>query len=94
MSLHKEIEFENDICAHLAAHDWLYQPALAGVDGDFANYDCARAMFPADVIAWVQTTQPKAWDALSKSYGAAAIGYAAKWMIEARWMYCGMALSC
>ena len=24
MSLHKEIEFENDICAHLAAHGWLY----------------------------------------------------------------------
>lgn len=66
MSLHKEIEFENDICAHLAAHDWLY------ADGDFANYDRARAMFPADVIAWVQTTQPKAWDALSKSHGAAA----------------------
>ena len=66
MSLHKEIEFENDICAHLAAHDWLY------ADGDFANYYRARAMFPADVIAWVQDTQPKAWDALSKSHGAAA----------------------
>ncbi len=66
MSLHKEIEFENDICAHLAAHGWLY------ADGDFANYDRARAMFPADVIAWVQDTQPKAWDALSKSHGAAA----------------------
>jgi hypothetical protein len=29
MSLHKEIDFENDICAHLAAHGWLYQPAPA-----------------------------------------------------------------
>ena len=70
MSLHKEIEFENDICAHLAAHGWLYQPALTSADGDFTTYDRARAIFPADVIAWVQDTQPKAWDALSKNHGA------------------------
>ena len=31
MSLHKEIEFENDICAHLAAHGWLY------AEGDHAH---------------------------------------------------------
>jgi type I restriction enzyme R subunit len=79
MSLHKEIEFENDICTHLAAHGWLYQPAvclqqagLAGADGDFAAYDRARALFSADVIAWVQATQPKAWESLSKNHGAAA----------------------
>ncbi len=66
MSLHKEIEFENDICAHLAAHGWLY------ADGDFTTYDRARAMFPADIAAWVQTTQPKAWESLNKSHGAAA----------------------
>ncbi|BBE51871.1 Type I restriction enzyme EcoR124II R protein [Ferriphaselus amnicola] len=63
--LHKEIEFENDICEHLAAHDWLY------AEGDFTAYDRARAVFPADVIAWVQATQPKAWESLSKSHGAA-----------------------
>ena len=40
--------------------------------GEFAAYDRARAVFPADVIAWVQDTQPKAWDALCKSHGAAA----------------------
>jgi type I restriction enzyme R subunit len=66
MNLHKEIEFENDICAHLAAHGWLY------ADGDFTTYDRARAVFPADLTAWVQATQPKAWEALSKSHGAAA----------------------
>ena len=65
-TLHKEIEFENDICAHLVAHGWLY------ADGDFAAYDRARAMFPADIAAWVQDTQPKAWEALSKSHGAAS----------------------
>lgn len=66
MSLHKEIEFENDICAHLAAHDWLY------AEGDFSAYDRARAVFPADVVSWVQTTQPKAWEALTKNHGASA----------------------
>lgn len=29
--LHKEIEFENDICAHLAAHGWLYAKAITPV---------------------------------------------------------------
>jgi type I restriction enzyme R subunit len=66
MSLHKEIEFENDICAHLAAHDWLY------AEGDYAAYDRARALFSADVIVWVQATQPKAWETLSKNHGASA----------------------
>ncbi|OGS94103.1 MAG: type I restriction endonuclease subunit R [Gallionellales bacterium RIFCSPLOWO2_02_FULL_57_47] len=66
MSLHKEIEFENDICAHLAAHDWLY------AENDHTGYDRARAMFPADVLAWVQATQPQAWETLAKNNGAAA----------------------
>jgi type I restriction enzyme R subunit len=66
MSLHKEIEFENDICAHLSANGWLY-------DADDAKaYDRARALFPADILAWVQLTQPNAWDALTKNHGAAA----------------------
>ncbi len=32
MALHNEIEFENDICEHLAAHGWLY--AAPGNEGD------------------------------------------------------------
>lgn len=66
MSLHKEIAFEDDICSHLAAHGWLYDPV------DALGYDRARALFPADVTAWVQETQPKAWEALIGSHGAAA----------------------
>lgn len=64
--LHKEIHFENDICNHLAQSGWLF------TDGDASHYDRARALFPADVLAWVQVTQPQAWEALSKSHGAAA----------------------
>ena len=66
MSLHKEISFENEICAHLAAHGWLY------ADGDAASYDRARSLFPSDVLAWVQSTQPKAWEVLTKNHGAKA----------------------
>jgi type I restriction enzyme R subunit len=56
MSLHKEISFELEICQHLVSHGWLY------AEGDAAGYDRARAVFPTDVLAWVQATQPKAWE--------------------------------
>ena len=66
MSLHKEIHFEIEICEYLAQHGWLY------AEDDSAGYDRARALFPADVLAWVKETQPKAWETLSKSHGAQA----------------------
>lgn len=66
MSIHKEISFETEICHYLADHGWLY------AEGDAAGYDRARALFPADVLAWVQATQPKAWETLSKNHGAQA----------------------
>jgi type I restriction enzyme, R subunit len=68
MSLHKEISFEDEICSHLAAHGWLY------AQGDSALYDRLRALFPADLAAWVQATQPTAWQTLSKNHGASAEG--------------------
>jgi type I restriction enzyme R subunit len=66
MSLHKEISFEDEICDYLAAHGWLY------AKGDAVGYDRARALFPADVLAWVQETQPQAWETLTKNHGAQA----------------------
>ena len=66
MTLHKEIAFESDICDHLAANGWLY------AEGDAAVYDRTRALFPADTLAWVQATQPDAWDILTKNHGANA----------------------
>lgn len=64
--MHKEISFEIEICEHLAAHDWLY------ADGDAKHYDRARALFPADLLAWVQATQPQAWESLTKNHGGHA----------------------
>ena len=66
MSLHREISFEAEVCAHLASHGWLY------AEGDAAGYSRAHALFSADLVAWVEATQPKAWDTLSKNHGAAA----------------------
>ena len=68
MNLYKEINFENEVCEYLSDHGWLY------VEHDAENYDKARALFPADVLAWVEATQPKAWEALTKNHGAQAGG--------------------
>ncbi|MBL8940109.1 MAG: type I restriction endonuclease subunit R [Archangium sp.] len=66
MSLHKEISFEDEVCEYLKVHDWLYSV------GDATDYDRARALFPADVLAWVQATQPTAWETLTKNHGSKA----------------------
>lgn len=65
-ALHQEITFEAEVCDYLAANGWLYE------FGDAQAYDRGRALFPADLIAWVQETQPKAWEALQKAHGPAA----------------------
>jgi len=66
MSLHKEINFEDEICAHLADNGWLLSA------GDAADFDRKLALFPADVIAWMQETLPDAWNTLTKNHGDAA----------------------
>lgn len=66
MSVHTEINFEDEICDHVAANGWLYR------EGDWSKYDRARALFPDDVLAWVLATQPKAWEAIVKNHGATA----------------------
>jgi type I restriction enzyme R subunit len=66
MTLHKEINFENDLCNHLSTNGWFY------AEGDAASYSRGHALFPADIIAWVQATQPKVWETLNKNHGVAA----------------------
>ena len=66
MSIHKEIRFEDEICAHLGEHGWLYDP------GSAALYDRKRALFTPDLVEWVQETQPKVWESLSRSHGSGA----------------------
>jgi type I restriction enzyme R subunit len=66
MSIHKEIHFEDEICADLAAAGWLHDA------GDAARYDRARALFIDDVVAWIKASQPKSWETVEKSHGALA----------------------
>ncbi len=66
MNLHKEINFETEICEHLAANGWLYS------NKDASGFVRGLALFPEDVLAWVQETQPDAWEALTKSHGSSA----------------------
>jgi type I restriction enzyme, R subunit len=53
-----ELAFQKEIIAHLTAHGW-----LQGVSSD---YDRTRALFPEDVIGYVQETQPEAWEKFTK----------------------------
>ncbi len=63
MSLYKEVNLETEICEHLSANGWLYDQE------DAQQYDRARSLFPINVLAWVQSTQAQAWQALTKSHG-------------------------
>jgi type I restriction enzyme R subunit len=54
MAKDDEKAFEDEFCEHLAGHGWLYS---ANDDG----YDAKRALFPADVLGWLQESQPEAW---------------------------------
>ena len=67
MNLHLENKFETEICEFLGAHGWLY------AKDDAKDYDRARALFPADVLAWVQATQPQPWEVLVKNHGDKAV---------------------
>jgi type I restriction enzyme R subunit len=66
MTLHREKHLEDQICAHMASMGWIHTG-----DGD-AQFDRARALCAPDVVAWVQSSQPKAWETLTKNHGTAA----------------------
>lgn len=65
MADHNEVVFETEICEQLAAHGWLYS-------GNDAGYDRERALFPADLFAWLEATQPTAYEKALKAAGSPA----------------------
>ncbi|THG82982.1 type I restriction endonuclease subunit R [Pseudomonas sp. A-1] len=60
--IHHECELERYIVEQLAAAGWLV--------GKSADYDAARAVFPADVLGWLDETQPQAMAKLRAMNGA------------------------
>ncbi len=59
MAIHHEGALEAELCDYLAAHGWDYSTNDHGYDRD-------RALFPADVFAWLEATQPEQLDKLVK----------------------------
>ena len=49
---YKELAMEDEIVARLQNQGWVYE------EGSAARYDKQRALFPEDVFAWLETTQP------------------------------------
>jgi type I restriction enzyme R subunit len=62
--IHHECELERHIVEQLAAAGWLV--------GDSAAYDRARALYPEDVLGWLQASQPEAWAKLLRLNGSSA----------------------
>jgi len=63
--MHREIDFENDI-EHALIGQGGYEK------GDPKTYNPEAALFPADVVAFVQKTQPKFWTRLTQLDAAKA----------------------
>jgi type I restriction enzyme R subunit len=66
MALHNEIEFEKEVCEYLGRHCWLYD------EGAAAHYDRKLALYPPDLIGWLQESQADAWTAYQTKNGAKA----------------------
>jgi type I restriction enzyme R subunit len=65
MGDHNEVVFETEICEYLTARGWLYSANDAG-------YDRERALFPEDLFAWLEVTQPTAYEKALKAAGSPA----------------------
>ena len=61
--LHREVNFEGDLVAHLVAHGWL--------EGESQKYDRELALYPEDLIGWLRETQPHELEKLAAFHGAA-----------------------
>ncbi|NWF36067.1 type I restriction endonuclease [Mariprofundus sp. KV] len=55
---HHEIHFEKFIVDHLTGNGW--------IEGDPSKHDRKLALYPEDVIGWIQESQPETWEKLSR----------------------------
>ncbi|AIL61199.1 type I restriction endonuclease subunit R [Pseudomonas alkylphenolica] len=63
--IHHECELERHIVEQLAAAGWLV--------GKSADYDAARALFPDDVLGWLEESQPQAMAKLHAMNGTGTL---------------------
>src|SRR5690349_2188398 len=64
-ALHREKEFQNYIIKKLVEQNWQV--------GESQNYDREYALYPQDVQAWLQITQPQKWERLVSFHGVKAL---------------------
>ncbi len=63
--IHNEYQFEMDVCDYLASQGWIYSK-------DDKGYDAERALFPEDLLGFIQDTQPKSWERLKSFHNGAS----------------------
>ncbi|MEW9584012.1 type I restriction endonuclease subunit R [Paraburkholderia sp. DGU8] len=61
---HREKYFEDYVVKQLVTRGWS--------TGDTSGYDQNHALYPEDLVAWIQVTQPKRWEKLRSSNGEKA----------------------
>ncbi len=66
MSVHLESAFEREICEHLGSNGWLFD------DGAAAHYDRKLALYPPDLIAWLEESQKELWETYQQKNGSKA----------------------
>ncbi len=62
---HHEKHFENYIVSKLEGQGWKV--------GNTTQYDTERALYPDDLVAWLDTTQPDKWSKLQKDHRERAL---------------------
>ena len=61
-AIHTERVFEDELCARMAGNGWTVRKHL----GDATSYSRELALFPEDLLAFVQETQPAEWAKFKK----------------------------
>ncbi len=59
---HKENVFETEIVAYLTTHEWM--------EGTSQGYDRNLALYPEDLLTYIKSTQPDAYEKMLKREGA------------------------
>lgn len=67
-SVHTERVFEDELCEHLAGHGWSVRTHLR----DATTYSRELALYPDDLLAFVQATQPAEWAKFRKWHNGAS----------------------
>jgi type I restriction enzyme R subunit len=84
MSKHKERQFQIEIVQHLTSHNY--------VEGDATHYDRELALYPQDLINYIKSTQPQAYEKMQKREGvktdAVLIKHVAKEMDKYGSLHC------